>query len=98
LQTLNWLANFHQLKSVPDANRGILGNRAIGSHASDFNLVLSDLNSEIDQLDKFAKSLRADHELIRSALATQGAAKLAALQQRSVMLLDADVAGELRFE
>lgn len=98
LQTLNWLAEFHQLKGVPDSNRSAFAKRAIGSHASDSNLELSDLNSEIDQLEKFTKSLRADQELIRSALSRQDAAKLAALQQRSVMLLDADVAAELRFE
>ena len=98
LKDLNWLTNFHQLHGVPDANQSAFASSAFGSPTRDANWELKELDAEVGHLEKFSKSLRTDQELIRSALAKQGAARLAALKQRSVMLLHANIAEQLTFE
>ncbi len=98
LQEFSWLTEFSQLKGVPAATQSPFATRAVGSGAHDMNWEQRELNNEVDHLDKHAKSLRADQELIRISLAKHNATKLAALKQRSLMLLDASIAGELKFD
>jgi hypothetical protein len=80
LKDLNWLTNFHQLHGVPDSNQSAFASSAFGSPTRDANWELKELDAEVGHLEKFSKSLRTDQELIRSALAKQGAARLAALK------------------
>jgi hypothetical protein len=96
LRDLSWLTEFNQLKGVPASNHSSVTIKAIGTGHSD--LELQELSSEVDRLEIFAKALRADQELIRTSSVKLAASRIAALKQRSLMLLDPSVVGELVFE
>ncbi len=98
LQNLNWLPEFSQLKGIPELKQDPFATRTTMRGNLDANWELNELTSEVDRLDKLAKSLRLDQGLIRTSLVKHDAARLAALKQRSVMLLDHSIAEELTFE
>ena len=98
LRGLSWLTESSQLKGVPATTQGPFASKAFGSVSKDANRELQDLNGEVERLEKFAKSLRTDQELIRTSLAKQDASRMAALKQRSLMLLDPSIVAELVFE
>lgn len=98
LRELSWLAEFNQLKGVPASNQSRFATNAHETAQADINRELQELNSEVERLEKFAKSLRTDQELIRNSLTKHEASRVAALKQRSQMLLDPSIVAELIFE
>ena len=97
--------NLRQLAGVPQEIQSDLANSDLGKNTWQMPSLprvshqdLRQWQVELSAIERFAKTIQADQQLIRQELARQLAARSDALRRRSVMLLEGSVAGELKFE